>query len=124
MVGKLKLKKSLALENFTLKLIEMGKLEIKEVVDYSTHKLNPQLLQDVMAFIDEEISASKYKSSKIDRTALVIEIFSAVFELSPEEREYLEKQIVHILDNGLLKKSILKKFLSVSYRFLKLVTRL
>jgi len=56
----LKLKKSLAKENYCNQLVIKGTCQVKEVVNYENQKTNPQLIQDLMTFIENEISESKY----------------------------------------------------------------
>jgi hypothetical protein len=122
-MGKIVLRKTLAVESFVKSLVERGVLEVKEIVDFQHQKLNPQLLQDLMMFIEEEITTSKYKKEQINRTELVKTILCQVFEFKDEEIDYLEKQITHLLDNGMLKKSILKKIGKGLYKLIKYVSR-
>ena len=49
----LKLKKSLAKENYVNNLIIRGSCQVKEIVDYENQKTNPQLIQDLMNFIEK-----------------------------------------------------------------------
>jgi len=56
----LKLKKSLAKEDFVNTIIVRGSWQVKEIVDYENQKTNPQLIQDLMNFIQNEITESKY----------------------------------------------------------------
>ena len=56
----LKLKKSLAKENYVNQLVIKGTCQVKEVVDYENQKTNPQLIQDLMQFIETEINEGKY----------------------------------------------------------------
>ena len=54
---KLKFKKSLAKENYVKNLVIKGTCQVKEnVIDYDQHKLDPQLVNDLMIFIENEIS--------------------------------------------------------------------
>lgn len=122
-MGKIVLRKTLAVESFVKSLVQRGTLEIKEIVDFQNQKLNPQLLQDLMLFIEEEISTSKYKKQNINRSELVKTILAGVFEFTDEEQDYLEKQITHLLDNGMLKKSIFKKVGSTLYKLIKCVSK-
>ena len=58
---KLKLKKSLAKQNYVKNLVIKGTCQVKEnVIDYDLHKLDPQLINDIMNFIEKEISQCKY----------------------------------------------------------------
>lgn len=119
-MGKIVLRKTLAVESFVKSLVQKGILEIKEIVDFETQKLNPQLLQDLMVFIEEEISTSKYKNQNINRTELVKTILSSIFEFNEEELNYLEKQITHLLDNSMIKnRSVLKKVGRLLYSLIK-----
>jgi len=106
----LKLKKSLAKENYVNQLVIKGTCQIKEVVDYENQKTNPQLIQDLMQFIENEIAESKYtkKDSEFDKPKILEDILISVYSnLDDNEKIWLEKQIQHIIDNKLVKKKTL-----------------
>jgi hypothetical protein len=103
----LKLKKSLAKENFCNQLIIKGSCQVKEIVDYENQKTNPQLIQDLMTFIENEIAESKYtkKDSEFDKPKILEDILISVYSnLDDSEKKWLEHQIQHIIDNKLVKK--------------------
>ncbi len=103
----LKLKKSLAKENYVNQLIIRGSCQVKEIIDYENQKTNPQLIQDLMTFIENEISESKYKKkdSDFDKPKILEDILISVYSnLEDSEKIWLEKQIQHIVDNKLVKK--------------------
>jgi hypothetical protein len=103
----LKLKKSLAKENYVNQLVIKGTCQVKEIVDYENQKQNPQLIQDLMNFIENEISESKYtkKDSEFDKPKILEDILISVYSnLDDSEKIWLEKQIQHIIDNKLVKK--------------------
>jgi hypothetical protein len=118
-MGKLKIRNTLAIESFTRSLVQLAALQIKEIPGYETMKLSPQLISDVMKFIESEIQESKYKSADISRTELVKAIMSLVFELSESEMDFLEKSIVHLIDSGILKKNYFKKAYKLAVLFAK-----
>ena len=104
----LKLKKSLAKENYVNQLVIKGTCQIKEIVDYENQKTNPQLIQDLMNFIQNEIAESKYtkKDSDFDKPKILEDILISVYSnLDDSEKIWLEKQIQHIIDNKLVKKN-------------------
>jgi hypothetical protein len=106
----LKLKKSLAKENFCNQLIIKGSCQVKEIVDYENQKTNPQLIQDLMTFIENEIAESKYtkKDSEFDKPKILEDILISVYSnLDDSEKKWLEHQIQHIIDNKLVKKKTL-----------------
>jgi hypothetical protein len=106
----LKLKKSLAKENFCNQLILKGSCQVREVVNYENQKTNPQLIQDLMTFIENEIAESKYtkKDSEFDKPKILEDILISVYSnLDDSEKIWLEKQIQHIIDNKLVKKKTL-----------------
>ena len=106
----LKLKKSLAKENYVNQLVLKGTCQVKEVVDYENQKTNPQLIQDLMQFIENEIAESKYtkKDSEFDKPKILEDILISVYSnLDDSEKIWLEKQIQHIIDNKLVKKKTL-----------------
>ena len=49
---KLKLQNSLAKTNYVKTLVVKGTCAVKELVDYGDHKLNPQLVNDLMNFLE------------------------------------------------------------------------
>ena len=115
----LKLKKSLAKENYVNQLVIKGTCQVKEVVDYENQKTNPQLIQDLMQFIENEIAESKYteKDSEFDKPKILEDIIISVYNnLDDSERRWLENQIQHIIDNKLVKK---KTLLLKGYNLLK-----
>ena len=104
----LKLKKSLAKENYVNQLIIKGSCQVKEIVDYENQKTNPQLIQDLMNFIENEISESKYtkKDSEFDKPKILEDILISVYSnLDDSEKIWLEKQIQHLIDNRLVYKN-------------------
>jgi hypothetical protein len=104
----LKLKKSLAKENYVNQLVIKGTCQVKEIVDYENQKTNPQLIQDLMNFIENEISESKYtkKDSEFDKPKILEDILISVYSnLDDSEKLWLDKQIQHIIDNHLVKKN-------------------
>jgi len=106
----LKLKKSLAKENYVNQLVLKGTCQVKEVVDYENQKTNPQLIQDLMQFIENEIAESKYtkKDSEFDKPKILEDILISVYSnLDDSEKKWLEHQIQHIIDNKLVKKKTL-----------------
>jgi hypothetical protein len=115
----LKLKKSLAKENFCNQLIIKGSCQVKEIVDYENQKTNPQLIQDLMTFIENEIAESKYtkKDADFDKPKILQDILISVYNnLDDSEKKWLENQIQHIIDNKLVKK---KTLILIGYNLLK-----
>jgi hypothetical protein len=106
----LKLKKSLAKENFCNQLIIKGSCQVKEIVDYENQKTNPQLIQDLMTFIENEIAESKYtkQDADFDKHKILQDILISVYNnLDDSEKKWLENQIQHIIDNKLVKKTLI-----------------
>jgi len=104
----LKLKKSLAKENYCNQLVIKGTCQVKEIVDYENQKTNPQLIQDLMTFIENEITESKYtkKDKDFDKSKILQDIIISVFgDLNESEVKWLENQVQHIIDNKLVKKN-------------------
>ena len=103
----LKLKKSLAKENYSNQLVINGSCQVKEIVDYEKHKFDSQLIQDLMTFIENEISEGKYskKNEDFDKSKILEDILISVFgDLNETELKWLENTIQHIVDNKLVKK--------------------
>jgi hypothetical protein len=116
---KLKLKNSLAKVNYVKTLVLKGTCEVKELVDYETHKLNPQLINDLMNFLELEISNGKFSKEDFDKSKILQDIMINVFgELSESELQWLENHIQYILDNNLIKKNT---FFLKSFKLLKSV---
>jgi hypothetical protein len=108
-MGKIVLHKTLATETFIKSLIQRGVLEIKEIVDWESQKMNPQLLTSLMLFVDEEVQSSKYRKQEIDRSELTKAILAAAYDFSESELEYVDKQIIFVRDNNLLRRNVFKK---------------
>ena len=106
---KLKLKKSLAKENYVKNLVIKGTCQVKEnVIDYDQHKLDPQLVNDIMNFIEKEISQGKYskKDKDFDKSKILQDIIVSIFgDLNESELKFYENTIQHIIDNNLVKKN-------------------
>ena len=115
----LKLKKSLAKENYVSKLVIKGTCQVKEIIDYENQKTNPQLIQDLMNFIEQEIAESKYtkKDKDFDKSKILHDIIVSVFgDLNESEQKWLENQVQHLIDNKLVFK---KKLFLKGYNILK-----
>ena len=97
---KLKLKKSLAKENYVKNLVIKGTCQVKEnVIDYDQHKLDPQLVNDIMNFIEKEISQGKYskKDKDFDKSKILQDIIVSIFgDLNESELKFYENTIQHI----------------------------
>ena len=108
---KLKLKESLAKENYVKNLVIKGTCQVKEnVIDYDQHKLDPQLVNDIMNFIEKEISQGKYskKDKDFDKSKILQDIIVSIFgDLNESELKFYENTIQHIIDNNLVKKNTL-----------------
>ena len=106
----LKLKKSLAKENYVNQLVIKGTCQVKEIIDYENQKTNPQLIQDLMNFIEQEIAESKYtkKDKDFDKSKILHDIIVSVFgDLNESEQKWLENQVQHLIDNKLVFKNTL-----------------
>lgn len=115
----LKLKKSLAKENYVNQLVIKGTCQVKEIIDYENQKTNPQLIQDLMNFIEQEIAESKYtkKDKDFDKSKILHDIIVSVFgDLNESEQKWLENQVQHLIDNKLVYK---KKLFLKGYNILK-----
>lgn len=119
----LKLKKSLARENYVSNLVIKGTCQVKEIINYENKKTNPQLIQDLMNFIEQEIAESKYtkKDKDFDKSKILHDIIVSVFgDLNESEQKWLENQVQHLIDNKLVVKNTL--FLR-GYNTLKKIVR-
>jgi len=109
-MANLRLKKSLAKENYVNQLVIKGTCQVKEIVDYENQKTNSQLIQDLMNFIQNEIAESKYtkKDADFDKPKILHDILVSTFgDLNESEQKWLENQVQHIIDNKLVKKKSL-----------------
>jgi hypothetical protein len=66
MSSNLKLSNSLAKINYAKNLVIKGTCELKSIPDYQEHKLNPQLVNDLMNFLEKEISSGKFSKAKFN----------------------------------------------------------
>ena len=82
----------------------------ENVIDYDQHKLDPQLVNDIMNFIEKEISQGKYskKDKDFDKSKILQDIIVSIFgDLNESELKFYENTIQHIIDNKLVKKNTL-----------------
>jgi hypothetical protein len=100
---KLKLKNSLAKTNYVKTLIQKGICEIKELADYESHKMNPQLINDIMVFIENEISQGKFSKEDFDKSGILQEILKGVFDMTDDDISGVEQHVQFLLDNKLVK---------------------
>ena len=106
---KLKLKKSLARVNYVKQLIQKVVCEVKELADYADHKTNPQLVNDVMNFIEQEISSGKYANEQFEKYEILQEVYKTVYEMNDDDIVWLASHAQFLLDNKLVKKKHLLK---------------
>jgi len=120
MSSNLKLSNSLAKINYAKNLVIKGTCELKSIPDYQEHKLNPQLVNDLMNFLEKEISSGKFSKAKFDKSAILKEIITSVFgSLTDTEIQLLETQVLYVIDNKLVKKkTFLGQFLKLAISFL------
>ena len=116
---KLKLQNSLAKTSYVKTLVVKGTCAVKELVDYGDHKLNPQLVNDLMNFLEMEISKGKFSKEDFDKSKILEDIMLSVFgELTATEIDWLKNHIQYVLDNDLVKKNT---FFLKSFKLLKSV---
>ena len=120
MSSNLKLSNSLAKINYAKNLVIKGTCELKSIPDYQEHKLNPQLVNDLMNFLEKEIRSGKFSKAKFDKSAILKQIITSVFgELTDTEFQLLETQVEYVIDNKLVKKkTFLGQFLKLAISFL------
>jgi len=120
MSSNLKLSNSLAKINYAKNLVIKGTCELKSLPDYEEHKLNPQLVNDLMNFLEKEIRSGKFSKAKFDKSAILKEIITSVFgSLTDTEIQLLETQVLYVIDNKLVKKkTFLGQFLKLAISFL------
>ena len=122
------LKKSLAQENYVKTLVVKGVCQVKEtVIDYEQHKMDAQLIQCIMNWIEKEIYKSKYSKKEFDKSKILRDIIVSIFgDLNEDENKFIESTIQHIIDNKLVKKNtlflkgfdLLKKAVTTSSKYL------
>lgn len=116
-MAKLNLKHFQGKMNYVQTLIHKGICEAKEIRNYTDHKLSPQLTQDVMQFIESEISNGKFSKVDLDnKSGIVSEILKQSFGLTDDEISNIDSQITYILDNNLIQKT---SFLKATFSVLK-----
>lgn len=114
---KLKVKKSLALEQFVKYIIKTCVENIKEL-EFENGKIDSRLIRDVMNFIESLISESKFSSKNIDKEELLIEIWKTVFDINESEEKVIRNHIHTAIEDGTIKKKstlrkVLKKVITV-----------
>lgn len=115
---RLKVKKSLALEQFIKFVIEACIKDIEEMPGYKEKRTDGRLVGSVMNLIETLISESKYHSKSIDKEELLIQIWKGVFEINESEEEIIRNRMLTALEDGSVKRKstfykILKKVLSI-----------
>ena len=101
-----KFKNSLAIHDFIYStLIKKLVLKIKEIENFESLKLNPELTRYILSCIYKEvILIGKSWSKTVDIKEILIHILKTAFNLNTDEVDQLIAQIDFILDNSLVKK--------------------
>ena len=110
-----KFKNSLAIHDFIYStLIKKLVLKIKEIENFESLKLNPELTRYILSCIYKEvILIGKSWSKKVDIKEILIHILKTAFNLNTDEVDQLIAQIDFILDNSLVKKKSNFKICSI-----------
>ena len=87
-------------------LIQKCICRIKEIPEYQTLKLEPQLIRDIMNVINEEMSNERKIEKIVDKKELVKEVYKQVYkdEINEDLENYLDKTIDFLLDSKIVKK--------------------
>ena len=103
-----KFKNSLAIHDFIYStLIKKLVLKIKEIENFESLKLNPELTRYILSCIYKEVLlVGKSWSKKVDIKEILIHILKTAFNLNTDEVDQLIAQIDFILDNSLVKKKV------------------
>ena len=124
-IKKVKLKNSLANHVLVHGLVENIVKYVKQnIPKYLELKLDHEFTRCICREIDRQIinnkNLSKEQKTKISKSDILMEAFKELFNLSDDEIEILNSQIIFLNDNKMIKtKSILKKVVSGSSKFLK-----
>jgi len=103
---KVKFTNSLAIHNFVFGLIKRMSLKVKEIENYVSLKMNPELTKYVCQCVEEELNkVSKQLRLKIDKSSIIKEVLTQVFGLSSDEISQIEAQIDFIADNNSIPKT-------------------
>lgn len=114
-MSKVKFENSLALHEFTFGLIKSLSEQIKNIPEFKSLKLNPELTKflckSVNQLIDDGLKSKAFSKKQlllINKTTLIIQILKDIFTLTDEELTQVESQIDFLNNNNLVKdKSIL-----------------
>ena len=121
----LKLENSLALHNATLRIVKKVVCQVKELEQYEAKKFDSELTKAVCRLVDKLVrescvgdkpDLSKKQAETIDKKAVVGLVLCEVFNLSQEEKDVVDSQIDFILENKLLKRSMLRRAGKFFYR--------
>ena len=113
---KLKLRNSLGKVNYVQNLIQKGICEVKELSNYELHKMNPQLINDIMNFIALEISKGKFSKADLDKSGILQEILKGCFDMTDADLLWVENHVTFLMDNKLVQKNT---FLKQTFSILK-----
>lgn len=100
----IKLKNSLKIEDFVGSLIVKSIIQIKQVTNYETHKLNQDLTELVAKFVEKEIFESGIKDKTLNKREIVKEVFAKTFELTDQDILELDRQLKYLIENKIIKK--------------------
>jgi hypothetical protein len=100
--------------------IEQLVSKVQTLPNYAALKLDPELTLWVCKCV-ENIVSKKTPTSTVDKSTIVIETFKSLFpDLTPEEHEYIKKQIQYFWTNKIIKrKGFIKKIAIYGYQILK-----
>jgi hypothetical protein len=101
----LKLKNSSKQKNFIGGLIIKGVLQIKQINAYEDQKLNQEITESVVKFIEKEIfKEGTIDSDTIDKKAIVKEILRQCYSLMEDEMSIIDNQLEYLIENNIVRK--------------------
>lgn len=118
-----KVKNSLAVHTFIYSTIKKIEMKVKEIPLWETKKGDHELLKTVCKYINDElekavndehapVKINDKEANKIDKSKIVIQALSNLFELSEEEQQALVDGVDFLLNNKLVKDKKLRRSFS------------
>lgn len=121
-VSNSKVKNTLASHLLVNQLISQSVESLKKVPNYEELKSDKELVKKICKDVYKTIKQSKLLSKEhkknINKCEIVCDILNKVFNLTSDELSIIRKDIEFLLNNGLIRKSVIKKICQASQKLL------
>lgn len=119
-MSEFKVKNSLAVHTFIYSTIKKIEMKVKEIPLWETKKGDHEVLKTVCKFINDELESAindenahvklnDKQANNIDKSKIVVQALSNVFELTEEEQLSIQDGVDFLLNNKLVKNKKLRR---------------